>query len=487
MGGAIAGLRRRLASLRAQWRVSLNPKSGREARLVSAQITMISNASRYHGYILPIIGLAIAINFIETLPWIRVLAWWIPVAMLFGGSALAGRYRPPPAADLTPREMAWTAKVFTIVTAILTAVWCAMMPVLWVPGDHLNHVVLVLIIASSMASSSSVNAPHFVSGTICMWIYGLTLIITPLIAEGHIDRFFLLMAVAFLITMIAQMDSNYEMTRKMLSLQDERAGLVDNLKRAKGESDAARYRAEEASRAKSQFLANMSHELRTPLNAILGFSEMIHTDVGGDKPGKHKEYAKIVYDSGHHLLALINDVLDLAKIEAGGLELRETDVNLESLIAETLRMMDAKAIGAGVTLKCETSKDLPAVRADERALKQVLLNLLSNALKFTPLGGEIIAFAFLERDGAAAFGVRDTGVGISEDDQSRVFEKFGQGRHDIVTMEKGTGLGLAIVKGLVAVHGGEVTLVSRVGDGTSVTIRLPNERSRGRGTLQAAS
>jgi len=320
-----------------------------------------------------------------------------------------------------------------------------------------------------------------------MWLYGLTLTLTPLLAEGYVNPFFAMMAIAFWISMIAQMDSHYEMTRRMLSLQDERAGLIVNLKRAKRESDTARDRAEQASQAKSQFLANMSHELRTPLNAILGFSEMIHADIGGEKPGKHKEYAKVVYDSGHHLLALINDILDLARIEAGGMDLRETDVILETLIADTLRMMDAKAVGAGVSLQCETSDGMPEVFADERALKQVILNLLSNALKFTPAGGEVTVFAFVEQDGAVTFGVRDTGVGIAEDDQSRVFEKFGQGRHDIVTMEKGTGLGLAIVKGLVAAHGGDVTLISRVGEGTSVIVRLPKERSHLRKTLPAAS
>ena len=484
---AIRNLRRRLAGLRAEWRISLDPKSAGEARLVSAQLTVISNASRYHALLLPIIGLAIALNFSQTLPWVRVLAWWIPVAVLFGGSGLLGRYRPPPDPGLAPHDVARVAKGFTLTTIVLTMVWCAMMPVLWIPGDNFNHVVLVLIIASSMASSASVNAPHLVSGTICMWLYGLTLTLTPLLAEGYVNPFFAMMAIAFWISMIAQMDSNYEMTRRMLSLQDERAGLIVNLKRAKMESDAARDRAEQASLAKSQFLANMSHELRTPLNAILGFSEMIHADIGGEKPGKHKEYAKVVYDSGHHLLALINDILDLARIEAGGLDLREADVALEPLLAEMLRMMDARALGAGVALQCEASQGMPLVCADERALKQVLLNLLSNALKFTPTGGEVTAFAFVEEDGAVAFGVRDTGVGISEGDQSRVFEKFGQGRHDIVTLEKGTGLGLAIVKGLVAAHGGEVTLVSRVGEGTSVTVRLPKERSLAREALQVAS
>ena len=485
--GAIANLTARISSLRAEWHSSLHPQTAAEARLVSGQLTVISNASRYHGILLPIIGLAIALNFAATVPWTLAFGWWLPVAVFFGGAALVGRYRPPPEPGLNPGDAAKAAKSFTVMTVLLTLIWCAMMPILWVPGDNFNHVLLVLIIASSMASSSSVNAPHFASGMLCMLVYGLTLTVTPLVVEGGGNIFFVMMAVAFWISMTAQIQSNYEMTKRMLSLQDERTELIDDLKRAKAESDAARERAEQASHAKSQFLANMSHELRTPLNAILGFSEMIHTDIGIDQPGKHKEYAKLVYDSGYHLLALINDVLDLAKIEAGSLELSETDVQLEEIIAETAHLLHGKALKAGVSVSSDVSGPLPALRADQRALKQVLINLLSNALKYTPPGGDIVAFAYVQPTGEPVFGVRDTGVGIAEEDLPRVFEKFGQGRHDVVTMEKGTGLGLAIVKGLVSAHGGEVTLVSSIGEGTSVTVMLPAHRRISESAERAAS
>jgi len=197
------------------------------------------------------------------------------------------------------------------------------------------------------------------------------------------------------------------------------------------------------------------------------------------------EYARIIHQSGHHLLALINDILDLAKIEAGGFQLRETEIAMPALIADCLRLMNGKTENGEVSLSVDAGSGLPAVWADERALKQVLLNLLSNAVKFTPPGGRIVAFARTEADGRFAFGVSDTGTGIAEDDQHRVFENFGQGRHDIVTSDKGTGLGLPIVKGLVAAHGGEVSLESAVGEGTIVTVRLPASRVRPR--LKAAS
>ena len=464
------------AQLRETVRTSLNPRTESEARIVSAQLSMISDASRHHALLLQVIGGVIALAFISSTPWPRILLWWGAVVVAFGGAFLAGRYAPPPRQDASALKVSRAAWGFTIVNSILAVVWCAMMPVLWVHGNTFGQIVLVLVITSSMASSASINAPHFVSGQIALLIYGLTISVIPGLMEGHFNLFFVLMAVVFWISMEFQAHSHYRTAHKMFVLQDERLELIEGLQQAKDESDIARDLAEKASQAKSQFLANMSHELRTPLNAILGFSEMIHSGIGGSQPGRHAEYAKLVHESGHHLLALINDILDLSKIEAGGLDLDETEVDLKSLIEDCVRLMDAKAELGGIVLRCDLAADLPPIRADERAMRQILLNLLSNALKFTPPGGDVAVFMHVERDGTHVFGVSDTGVGIAEDDQLRAFEKFGQGRHDIVTMDKGTGLGLSIVKGLVAIHGGSIALTSRIGEGTCVRISLPADR-----------
>ncbi len=477
----------RIAAFKAAYCTSLNPKTEADARIVSAQLATIGDSTRYHGLLLPLIAMLIAINFIDVVPLWRVGGWWLAVMLLFGGAALANRYRPPPKSSVSPRDATEAAKVFTLASSVLTIVWCAIVPALWIPGDTLNHIVLVLIIASSMASCSSVNAPHFASGRICMTIYGLTLTLTPLFLEPTPNIFFILMALAFWISMAFQLHSNHDMTKRMLSLQDERTGLIEDLVRAKDESDRARDHAEQASHAKSQFLANMSHELRTPLNAILGFSEMIQTGIGMSEPGRHCEYAKFVHDSGQHLLALINDVLDLAKIESGGMALRESEVPLERTIADFVELMKQKATADGVALSCDVAAGLPAVFADARALRQVMLNLLSNALKFTPSGGTVTAFAYTQPNGAIAFGVRDTGTGIAQADLDYVFEKFGQGRHDIAMTEKGTGLGLAIVRGLMRAHGGDVTLTSRIGEGTCVSAWLPRERACSTLSLQASA
>jgi len=273
----------------------------------------------------------------------------------------------------------------------------------------------------------------------------------------------------------------------MLMLRTDKTDLIVALAQSKLESDEARERAEAANRAKSQFLANMSHELRTPLNAILGFSELITSRVFIDNPSKHHEYAELIHSSGQHLLTLINDVLDLAKIEAGGLELRETDVDLGDVIAECVSMIAPRAKSTGCALAVDVAPQLPLLFSDQRAIKQTMLNLLTNAVKFTPAGGNVTPFARQEKDGGLAFGVVDTGIGIALVDQARVFQKFGQGRHDVAINDKGTGLGLPIAKGLVEAHGGHIVLESREGYGTSVTVYLPASRSHRRSAIRAAS
>jgi signal transduction histidine kinase len=231
---------------------------------------------------------------------------------------------------------------------------------------------------------------------------------------------------------------------------------------------------EAASRHKSEFLANMSHELRTPLNAIIGFSEVLVDRMFGELNEKQDEYLKDIYASGQHLLSLINDILDLSKIEAGRMELEATDFDLPSAIDNALTLVRERASRRGITLGHAVDERLGPIRGDERKVKQVLLNLLSNALKFTPEGGRIDVSAGV-RDGAALVSVKDTGVGIAPEDQEAVFEEFRQ----VGTADKkveGTGLGLALSRKFIELHGGRIWVTSTVGVGSTFTFTLPLPR-----------
>jgi signal transduction histidine kinase len=237
-----------------------------------------------------------------------------------------------------------------------------------------------------------------------------------------------------------------------------------------GEQAATRDAAVNANRVKNEFLANMSHELRTPLNAILGFSEMLSSDVFASH---RAEYAEIIHRSGVQLLSLVNDLLDLSRIEAGKFALRLEAFDFQVLIAECMTAFAPRCATKGLRLVRSLEAPLPAFCADRRALQQILLNLLSNAVKFTPAGRQIRIFVGAPSEDGIDFGVEDEGTGIAEEDQAGVFERFGKGRHDLVRNQEGAGLGLPIVKGLVEAHGGTVSLVSRAGAGTRVTIHLP--------------
>jgi signal transduction histidine kinase len=269
----------------------------------------------------------------------------------------------------------------------------------------------------------------------------------------------------------------------MCGVSDKLSDALDKLSDARDSAEAALEAAKSANRAKTEFLANMSHELRTPLNAVIGFAELLNSGIGEGRTG---EYAQIISRSGNHLLSLINDVLDLAKIDARKFEISDSDLDVGHIIDDCLSLMLAKAEVEGVALSKNISRRLPKLRADERCLKQMLLNLLSNGIKFTPHGGSVAVSATLTRSGEFCISVSDTGAGIAETDQAKVFENFGQGRHDVAFREKGTGLGLPIVRGLAEAHDGRVELKSAPNRGTRVSLYFPEWRVTAMRSEQAA-
>jgi signal transduction histidine kinase len=229
---------------------------------------------------------------------------------------------------------------------------------------------------------------------------------------------------------------------------------------------------EAASRHKSEFLANMSHELRTPLNAVIGFSEVLLQRMFGALNDKQDEYLKDIYASGQHLLSLINDILDLSKIEAGRMELAPAPFHLPTALENAVTLVRERAGRHGIALQLDIDPQLGEVVGDERKIKQVLLNLLSNAVKFTPERGRISLKAG-QRDGAVEISVTDTGVGIAPEDQAAIFEEFRQVGSDETRKQEGTGLGLTLAKKFVELHGGRIWVESEVGRGSTFTFTLP--------------
>jgi PAS domain S-box-containing protein len=250
-------------------------------------------------------------------------------------------------------------------------------------------------------------------------------------------------------------------------------------KRAEAAANAAKDEAEIANRAKSEFLANMSHELRTPLNAINGFSEMIFAEALGPIGNvEYQKYAKYIKEAGVHLLALINDLLDISKIEAGSIELTDDAINVADLLRYCVAMIRERADAEDVRIFVDIDEELlPLLRADETRVRQIVLNLMSNAVKFTPAGGTVTIRAWYHIDRGFVLQVADTGIGIAPENIPKALTRFEQVESTLDRTYEGTGLGLPLTKSLIEQHGGSLDLHSELGIGTVVTVSLPTDRA----------
>ena len=279
----------------------------------------------------------------------------------------------------------------------------------------------------------------------------------------------------------AQLDENGKAVRAIGTMHD-----ITERKKSEQEmmeKEVALQSAREASRAKSAFLANMSHELRTPLNAVISMSDILLEKYFGELASKQEDYIKDIKDSGLHLLSLINDILDLSKVEAGQSPLELDEVQLGPLLEHCLGIVKEKALKHGIQLSCDVKADMDSIVADERKLKQVAYNLLANAVKFTPDGGQVGIEADIAREAGEQGWIKvcvwDTGIGIAQEDQERVFGEFAQAEATLTKKYEGTGLGLALVKRIVEQHGGRVWLESKPGEGSRFFFNLPPQAAGG--------
>jgi two-component system cell cycle sensor histidine kinase PleC len=466
------------------WVTDLNAQVERENRIQAALLRTVVDNLRSNRVVVPLFGLAIVSMFPQWV-WLSHLAGWYCQMLLGLVPQLIVLARVPAGILDNGETERWTFRV-AAANLFFVANWASLGLWMWASGDkNSNHIMIELLLAATLAAHAATTGPCRAISRPAILLYLAVMILVPLqgLNDPHtITRscIMALLAPVYVAFMALVARRNEKRARDSIMLAQERDTLLAELVMAKLESDRGREDAEAASLAKSQFLANMSHELRTPLNAILGFSEMIASRMFEKDPNRNFEYAGLVHSSGQHLLTLINDILDLAKIEAGRWKLEDTELNLHTLVEDALQLVLWRAKDNGAVLENAIDPGLPYIYGDERAIKQVLLNLLSNAVKFTPQDGKVTVFAAVDAQGGLVFGVSDTGVGISLEDQGQVFDSFGQGKHDVAIADKGTGLGLAIVKGLVEAHGGKVSLESQVGKGTRVMAHMPALRVRPR-------
>lgn len=414
--------------------------------------------------------------------WSQALTW---LAMVIGAKVLllecCRRYLATPASEInltTWRRRLLLAEATNGITwagfALVGATTGSSMPEAYFFSSHVFVLAsLIVILAIRMTLASPLLQILYV-GTIPMTIA----VVGRLLLQG--DAFHLAlasMAVGVHVYFVFLAKGLNATAIQMLRFRAQKDLLIAELEEAKSISDEARRRAEEANVAKSRFLATMSHELRTPLNAILGFSECMTQEIMGPMENKlYKEYAGNIHHSGSHLLHLINEILDLSRIEAGRYELNESAVRLIDVVDDCHRLLKLRLEGKALRIVEDFDESVPPIWADERALRQVILNLMSNALKFTPRNGEIVLSVARTESGGQLVSVRDTGPGIPKEEIPKVMQAFGQGSLAHKTAEGGTGLGLPIVKNLVEIHGGTFELTSEVRKGTLVTAYFPRQR-----------
>ncbi len=426
----------------------------------------------------PVLGL-VALGFCAmALAWLgaSALATWSAFITCAIGLVYALPIAFLDSVDAEKAAASWRRK-FVLATAFCGSAWAYLVVALLKssePNAQAFAVLVMLLVSTVMSLLSAAIPAAFVAGMLPM-IGGVILLYASRLQGAALPAAALAIGVIGYFLVVVQ--RLHAAAARNVSFQAEKDSLIAELEQAKLNSDEARRRAESANLAKSRFLATMSHELRTPLNAILGFSEVMKGELFGPHGVPvYKEYSNDIHVSGQHLLMLINEILDLSRVEAGRYELKEEPVSLPGLVEDCCRLLSMRAKSRNLAVAESLDGDLPRIWADERAVRQVTLNLLTNAIKFTPPGGSITVKVGWTRNGGQYVSIKDTGPGIPAEEIPIVLSSFGRGSLAHKNAEEGTGLGLPIVKGLVEMHGGQFRLTSELRQGTEAVVIFPPER-----------
>jgi two-component system cell cycle sensor histidine kinase PleC len=465
-----------------------------DVRVLKAQLDLIADVVYAARYTAPIWALAVAFlcsnqfGYLghQSIQTTMVLAVAV-IAVSMASSHVVTAYQNEAAGRVTSEQLqAWFPRFVTIQVAISCA-WGLAPWLLWTPGDAVNHLFIAGIIGGTLGALAVSRATH---------IDVLIASMAPLAAITGVrflfgGTFVDFVIAIFLPLLAAQLFSEGRRLTHRLDqdsrLRFEVEDLARELEEARDEALRKRFEAETANASKTAFLANMSHELRTPLNAILGFSEIIAKEVFGSVGSpRYAEYASDIHSSGAHLLSLINDLLDVAKIEAGRMEIEPCELDVRRCFDTALKIIAVKARERRQELAIEVDPNAPALFADERALKQILINLVSNAVKFTPEGGRITVLGSRARDGSFQVMVEDNGPGIPREKLDKIFKPFSQVDNRYDRQGGGTGLGLALVRGLAELHGGRAWLESEQGKGCRAFVILPTNAAAMRAAVAAA-
>ncbi len=405
----------------------------------------------------------------------NVVSWAaVVIAVHIGILAICRRFVAIPASEVKLSQ--WTRR-FVIAEFIEGVAWASILLIVATAvgtGLEVFQFAAMLIVIAAVTMLASTVPAAVVAGTV-----PVTLTLAALYISRGEFLFVALSAMALgsLFFFLGLARRLYSSTLAMLGYRAEKDLLIAELGTAKSISDESRRRAEEANLAKSRFLATMSHELRTPLNAILGFSEVMKNEVLGPMENpSYKEYVGDIHASGQHLLNLIIEILDLSRIEAGRYELSEESINLVHIVQECEHLLQLRLRNKNLTLTEQFERDMPRIWADDRAVRQIVLNLLANAIKFTPSGGEIAIKVGWTAGGGQYLSIRDNGPGIPPEEIPIVLSSFGQGSIAIKSAEQGAGLGLPIVQALVSMHDGTFELRSKLREGTEVIACFPRSR-----------